>query len=341
MNKPGKTKKPRSKRMNNILRLIIAAASALILFAMLALTVTPSQYSIQVGDPAPSIIKATKEVVDEITTKENQDREVAKVQRVKKNVDTIEALQQKAIADADGAVKKLRDMVSMLRMSGDENINQTTLEAVNSELEAFDIHLSLDELRALYTIDSEELARLGNYTVTIIGEMMELEIFEDSVEDVVSALSSELDDETDDQQVASVLSQIIKNNITFTVYYDDEATEKLRQEARANATVVKYVTGQVIVEDGKPITEKQYAMLQTLGLVDDSTIDIWLYVGIGILIVAMLFTIALYLYLFEKGVYRSPKQLLIIALSCFITLLLTSPWAKRRSSSCRSCWAYC
>ncbi|MBQ7264243.1 MAG: HDIG domain-containing protein, partial [Synergistaceae bacterium] len=54
----------------------------------------------------------------------------------------------------------------------------------------------------------------------------------------------------------------------------------------------------------------------------DSAPDLWLYVGIAILIVTTLVTIALYLYLFDKEVYTSPKQLLIIALSCIITLLL-------------------
>ena len=322
MNKPGKTKKPRSRRMNNILRLIIAAASGLVLFLMLALTVTPSQYNIQVGDPAPTIIKATKEVVDEISTKENQDREVAKVQRIKKNVDTIEVLQQKAIQDADAAFKKLRDTLSMLKSDENTKLDEKTLETVNSELAPSGILLSLSELKALYAMEGEELTRLGNYTVNAIGDVMELEIFEENTDDIVTALISELSEETDSQDVISALSQIISNNVTYTVYYDDEATEKLRQEARANATVVKYVTGQVIVEDGKPVTEKQYAVLKTLGLVDDSTIDIWLYVGIAILIIAMLFTISLYLYLFEKTIYQSPKQLLIIAISCFITLLL-------------------
>ena len=322
MNRPGKTKKTLSPRMINILRLIIAAASCLIIFLMLALTVTPSQYDIKVGDPAPSIIKATKEVVDEITTKENQDREVAKVQRVKKNVDTPEAMQQKAIGDADAAVKKLKDIVSMLHSGESGTPNAAALESVNSELTPFGITLTLSQLRALYELDSEELTRLGNVTVTAVGEMMGMEIFADEVENTAELLIQEIAGETDDAEIVSVFSQVVENNLTFTVYYDDEATEKLRQEARANATVVKYVTGQVIVEDGKPITEKQYAMLKTLGLVDDSAIDLWLYVGIAILVIIMISALSLYLYLFEKNIYQSPKQLLIIALSCFITLLL-------------------
>ena len=321
MNKPAKNKKPRSKRMHDILRLLIAGVSGLVVFLMLALTVTPSQYTIHVGDPAPTIIKATKDVVDEISTRENQDAEAAKVSTVKKNVDSLQLMQEKARGDAEAAVKKLHEIVTAMKVSEVTPSAESTASA-NEALAPFGIVLTQEQLSALYNADSAALVSMDECTVTMIADLMGYELFEEDAKNLRDSVMINLGEFTDNQQLLDVYAQIVNKNLTYNVYYDLDATEKLKQEARANATVVKYVTGQVIVEDGKPVTEKQYAVLKTLGLVDDSAPDLWLYVGIAILIVTTLVTIALYLYLFDKEVYTSPKQLLIIALSCIITLLL-------------------
>ena len=325
MNKPVKAKKPRSTRMNDILRLIIAAASLLVIFAMLALTVTPSQYDIRVGEPAPTIIKATKEVVDEITTKENQDREVAKVQRVTKTVDDKTNMQLKAASDAEAVFKKLRDISANLKSIYEENTNKIDEEELaiqNEQLAPFGLTLTLEQLKTLHKTDEKTLADLFEYTVGCIREYMSMDIFAEDLSYLKEFVKENLAEQTSDENLIELCYEQVDRNIVYNIYYDDEATESLRQEARAKATVVKYVTGQTIVEEGKIVTDRQYAIMKTLGLVDDSAIDIWLYVGIGVLIITLIFVIAVYLYLFEKDIYHSPKKLLIISISCFITLLL-------------------
>ena len=47
---------------------LICLATYLALFAMLYAGITPEQYDIQVGVPSPTLIKATKDIVDTVTT---------------------------------------------------------------------------------------------------------------------------------------------------------------------------------------------------------------------------------------------------------------------------------
>ena len=77
----------------------------------------------------------------------------------------------------------------------------------------------------------------------------------------------------------------------------------------------------MIVSDGEIVTEAQYAMLDALGMVKESTMDVWLYLGIGMLVITLMLAVALYLYMFERAIYQSPKKLLMIALICLIAIV--------------------
>ena len=328
MIKPTKTKKPRTKRTNDMLRILIVGVSALITFLMLAYTVTPSQYDIKVGDFAPTILKATKDVVDEISTKENQDKAEALIETVTKKVDDTETMRQKAVGDAEAAFKKLREAVNQIK--GEEiPVDEEALANVNESLKLFNMEISLDELKALAAAESETLTGLYDKTEGLISAKMGEQIFEEKLPAAKEELKAKLREKgedgknlSEDETLLGVFDRMIDAFVTYNYEYDLKATETRKQEARDNAAVVKYVTGQVIVEDGKPITEKQYAVLKSLGMVDDSEFNVWLYIGIAILILALLFAIGVYLYLYQRDIYKSPKRLLIIALSCIITLLL-------------------
>ena len=311
-------------RMNNLIRLMIGLITFVILFVILAVAVTPSQYDIKVGDYAPSIIKATKDVVDEITTRENREREAAKVTDVKKQVGILSELMEGAVNGTKETVNRITDIYKLINSQdgAPEVIDETTLEAVNQQLEPQHIALTLEQLKSLKGVDAAVLDALGDATETQVGLAMSDEIFDFEEEEIRESIREELAGVCDDENVVSVFMLPVEKYVKYNVYYDDAATEAAKQEARDKTPVVKYVTGQVIVADGEQIGEKQYAMMETLGLVNESNIDIWLYIGIALLVVTMLLSVVLYLYMFEKTSYTSPKKLMIISIACMVTLLL-------------------
>ena len=61
-----KAKSIKKKQRAPVASLLVAVITFAAVFVMLALAVTPDRYDIEVGQPAPNTIKATKDVEDKI-----------------------------------------------------------------------------------------------------------------------------------------------------------------------------------------------------------------------------------------------------------------------------------
>ena len=59
----------------------------------------------------------------------------------------------------------------------------------------------------------------------------------------------------------------ITKYLNANLLYDEDATEEARDKAENDVTPVVYKKGQVIVKSGEEVTEGQFAVLQTLGMV--------------------------------------------------------------------------
>ena len=66
---------------------LICAATYIALFAMLLSGITPEQYDIKVGTPAPTQIKATKDIQDTVTTEALRDAAASAVEPSYKSAD--------------------------------------------------------------------------------------------------------------------------------------------------------------------------------------------------------------------------------------------------------------
>jgi putative nucleotidyltransferase with HDIG domain len=84
---------------------------------------------------------------------------------------------------------------------------------------------------------------------------------------------------------------------------------------------VTRIKGEVIVSDGEIVTQAQYQMLYTLGMINESSYDLWLYLGIALLVITLIFSVALYLYMFEPMIYGRTKKLAILAIISVIVIL--------------------
>ncbi|MBQ3668157.1 MAG: HDIG domain-containing protein [Clostridia bacterium] len=315
-------KKP--EKAKKLIRFLIALLTFMVVYVLLAFSITPSQYDIKVGDPAPTIIKATKEIVDEITTRRNQDNEVAKVSPVKKYVGTISEKKDEAVngtrlfLDAVSEIKVMLDS----RDDSSQPVSEDNLKYINEKLAPTQLEITLEQLETVAKAKPNDIQELYGICLNSVEGYMGFEIFPDEVSEIKQYILEELKDVSENDELILIYMLPVEKYVNYNVYYDEADTEALRQAAREKATVVKYVTGQVIVSDGEPITEAQYAMMETLGLINESEIDFWLYFGIGLLLFTLIASIILYLYMFERDIYKSPKKLLIISIACVITLLV-------------------
>lgn len=146
--------------------------------------------------------------------------------------------------------------------------------------------------------------------------------------------------------LVNLYAEIVRGNIRPNMLIDTEITEANRQKARESVEPEVLVKREVIVREGEIVTEAQYQMIASLGLLESDRLDVPLFGGLALLMLTLCGIIAIYLWQFDPGVLREPKRLLllclIIVLEVAISLVVRGinsylmPWRWAR------CWSpYC
>ncbi len=304
-------------------RLLIALVSFVVLFVMLAIAVTPSRYNISEGDYAPATIKANKDITDWVTTNKNKEAAARAVPRTKYMLDDEQMAVEagKAVDAAKATFAKLDEIKQTPKE--DELSDEEYLESVNEQLKPFNLLLGAEQLSALKNADYELLDALYDSVYERLREEMTRELLDTALDEALGGINEQLLSECGDETLVSLIMSVAEQNLKSNAYYNDSEWETKKEEARDKTPEVKYQTGQKIVADGEKIDEAQYALLVNLNLVAESELDIWLYIGIALLLITLIGAEIIYLRIFEKAIYKSPKRLLIISLVCVLTLLIS------------------
>ena len=299
----------------SVLGFLIALIASLVIFVILALAVTPARYDIQVGQPAPNTIKATKDVEDKITTDRLRTDAAAKVKSIFVSDPDVT---QEVVSEISEAFKDIEGISSLLTSDENKELTQTQLASANEQLDG--VVLDMDQLKALAEADESTLSSLAADTVTLVQGAMD-KLLESDVPQAEDRIEQGLRDAGHGDELVKIAMTAVKGSIRSNYFYDEQSTENQRQAEMDKIDPVTRIKGEVIVSDGEIVTEAQYAMLDALGMIKESTMDVWLYLGIGMLVITLMLAVALYLYMFERDIYHSPKKLLMIALICLIAIV--------------------
>lgn len=304
--------------------LILLAGTFVCMMAIMAISVTPERLSLEVGDIAPRTITATKDVVDEITT--NSHIRAAEQSAAISYVadDEASARVLTAIGDAFSRAENVRlsyeQAISQINPGGgapteaqiDEVLSGKAL--MDSAREALSpIALTDDELAALGRMTGEELGELRQATLELLTDSYNGRIQQGNEEQALDSLEESLERMYDLSAVhASLARAIAQPYIEPNMLIDEEGTEANRQAAREAVEPVVYKKGQNIVVAGEVVTQPRLAMLQSLGLLANDSIDMPMYLGLAILLIVLLSMIALYMFCFETAMLRDfVSQLLL------------------------------
>ena len=120
-------------------------------------------------------------------------------------------------------------------------------------------------------------------------------------------------------ELVSIAMNVIRSCLRPNMLIDEETTEANRQKARDEVENVTCVKGEVIVRRGDIVTQAQYAMLSSLGLLKEDSLDVQLIGGIALILLLIMGCMGLYLhrYLRER---MTPRTLLLLGL---ISVLVT------------------
>ena len=298
---------------------LICLATCALMFTPLYAGVTPEQYDIQVGAPAPIEILATKDVVDSVTTEQLKNAAAAAVEPSYRSAD---------FSGVDGVLTDLSARFDVLRSAYDKwagaetdetsSVSDEELTRLNEFLE---LSLTHDQLNTLLATDRETLEAVFEAALTEVKDTLMSTLPEGLESAAVKNIRAELARKYPTQLVG-IVTDLIRGCIRPTMLIDEEITEQNREKARDAVEAKTCVKGQVIVRKGEIVTLAQYTMISSLGLLADNSFDIQTLLGIALLVIALELSLVAYLYRFRKELLASPKQMMLLSLIQVLTVWL-------------------
>ena len=301
------------------LRTLISFLGIILTAVICAFAITPVRYNISIGMVPTQTITATRDVVDEVTT---ESLRVEAENKTQPTYITQEGVMDEVLADLgtiytqmDSAIQyseTLDDYSATRRYSAEE------LAYARSILTALDLRDY--QLRTLLNTTREDLGIMYSMLYDAIQNTMSSYVIEGSeyiaVTNIMQIVGYRLDTSLLQNVVKPLLDQIIRPNIVI----DQEATLAAKEQARADVEPVVYKQGQNIVVKGEGRVERyQYEMLSAMGLLNNTSISINIYLG-GALLVALVLSIFMILMRFLcKDIVYNAKRLILL----FIIFLLS------------------
>jgi len=296
----------------------VIGAGTLLMITLFLIAITPERYDLKVGDISYTTITASKDVVDEIATERNRDDAARSVEptylykdgvtadvmhnltSVLTQANTVQQYGQKTLEQhAPGDSQKQKDYV----------FTSAEMEYAKSLFTL--VALADYQINTLLRATDQEMLDLNENITTAVENTMNTTIREGYLNESIQYLQQIIGYKTDMAILQNVVTPILRKVVQPNMVIDQEATEKLQQEARDAVEAVLYKQGQNIVLSRERVTENQLAMLKSLGLLDDENFDLTMYIG-GVLLV--LFAMSAYimtLLLFAVEYLHSPKKLVI------------------------------
>lgn len=305
----------------------IFLAGTAVLCLLLMLAVTPQRYDLKVGDIAPNTITASKDVVDEISTARQQEAAAASVEPtyVYKEGISAEVMQnlQSVLAQAT-AVQKYGQRV-LEAAAPDDRQKQKNYQFSEAELKyarslLTQLTLADYQLDTLLRATEEQMTEMCSNLTAAVENTMNTTVRETNVNESIQYLQQIIGLKTDIDLLQNVVMPILRKVVQPNMVIDQEATDKLRQEARDAVEPVVYKQGQNIVLARERVTANQLEMLRSLGMLDNDTFDLNIYIGAFLLVLLSMMVLLIALILLDPELLASPKKLVLVMLVLCLTM---------------------
>ncbi len=308
-------RKTQAARLAPVLQMVLTAAVTYILMtAILLIGTAPEQHDIHVGAPAAIDILATKDVNDMVTTEENREAAAAAVEPSYKSVDN--TVVASVVADMENGFAQLAALRDGTLASQALSMPEAELDGINEQLPT---PLSREQYAALLSAEENTLQSLSRDALNAVRDALNSTLPEGQEASAVSRISRMLAAAGYDEHLVAVATDVVRSSIRPNMLIDEEVTEAHRQQARDEVEIKTCVKGEVIVRRGERVTQAQYAMLSSLGLLKEDSLDVQLITGIALVLLLMFVCAALYMQRFERD-KMNPRSLMLLSL---IALLVT------------------
>ena len=293
--------------------ILVGVAAFLLLFTMLLTGVTPDQYDISVGQPASKTIYATKDVEDTVTTNALREAAANAVEPSYKNADA--GTNEAVLSDLQAEFSALSDIRRQYTIESETEITDTMLADASS---AAGFKLSRETLAELLICTDDALSKLTGICVSEVRDALNSTLPEGQESAAITRIARLLTEQGFSAAQVTIAAEAMRLTVQPNMLIDTEITEANRQKARDAVEPEMLVKREVIVREGEIVTEAQYQMIASLGLLADDNLDVSLMGGLALLVLMLCAVIALYLYMFKPEYLKNTKNLLLL---CIIVVL--------------------
>ncbi|MDR0898410.1 MAG: HDIG domain-containing protein [Oscillospiraceae bacterium] len=312
--------------------LLVLFACYLLMTVGLVLAISPERYALSVNDISPKTITATKDVVDEVTTRVRREQAAEGVAASYKDDET--AI-ERVMAELEGIFTEFESVRAYgegLRSGHIASVSGETYTANSSFYPAdvdkareFATRMSLSDwqIETLMRQSEYNLSDLYVNTRDIVRAQMESTILEGQISIAISAIQTQLLPNVSTELGFNIAIPAVRACLEPNMVIDQEATEAARQAARDAVEPISYKSGQNIVIAGEEITAAQLAVLDSLGLLEGNRFDVKLLVGVGALGAVAMVAVLFHIEQFDRRLMRRGKNALIMATIFASTIVLS------------------
>ena len=303
----------------------VIVLGSLVLFGLFALACVSDRYSLQVGEIAHQTITATKDVEDTVTTEQHRKAAAAAVE-------ASYHLQEGATEEVLMALDDLMAELALVQQYGQNLRNAaetpilSTMRSYSSEEISYaqsmvkGITLTQYQTRVLLNTHTDSFNTMVTEVRHAVENALNTTIREGQVSTSISNINAickyRVDSDLTNSIVPVVLNAVIKPNMVV----DENATEAARQVARDSVAPVIYKQGQNIIREGERVSSYQIAMLSALGLLDNTSVDLNVYGGAALVVLATVILMVLMLHMLNPESLRDLRQVLVIMLVMIISV---------------------
>ncbi len=317
-------------RSNSAHCVYVLAVCVVVLSALFLVAITPQRYNLKEGDIAHTTITASKDVVDEISTARQRELAASQVEPTylfKEDVAESVKEELNAILTQISSVQqygtKVLQQLYPSNADAQKNYIFNEEELAHARSLLTQLNLADYQLKTILHASADQIMSMRVNLTSAVENSLNTTIREGYVNETIQYLQQMTAYKTDMNLLQNVVTPILRKVIQPNMVIDQEATEKLQNEARAAVDPVIYKQGQNIVLARELVTANQVAMLRSLGMLDDDNVDVMMYVGGVMMVLLGVGILLLTLLLLDRKTLNSPKRLIILSLTMCITMGLS------------------
>lgn len=275
-------------RSQAFLRLLAGLAGGLLCLAVFVVTISPKRYNLYVGMVPDQTISANKDVIDEVTTLINREAAAAAVPPTYHHKDGIT---ETVLINLEAAYSEMVAARQYAQTLPDYSSRRTyTKDELATAHDMMDLIILQDfQMVTLLNASNEQFDDMYATLVPAVRNTMQGNVIQAQEASAINSIMQLVGYKTNVSLLQNVVLPVLREIIEPNMVVDEETTDAARKAAWEQVEPVVFKQGQNIVVRGEGrIRENQMAMLNSLGLLDDNTIDYAMYLGAFLLVTGVL-----------------------------------------------------